>query len=78
MQTVKRFSDKQQAYFAYQARQNYLRHERTQQKYLEAAQQQAEYERVEKERAQTALEQERTEKERLAARLRQLGIDPDE
>jgi predicted transposase/invertase (TIGR01784 family) len=78
MQTVKRFSDKQQAYFAYQARQNYLRHERTQQKYLEAAQQQAEYERVEKERAQTALEQERAEKERLAARLRQLGIDPDE
>ena len=26
MQTVKRFSDKQRAYFAYQARQNYLRH----------------------------------------------------
>ena len=55
MQTVKQFSDKQEAYFAYQARQNYLRHERAQQKYLEAAQQQleavqqqAEYERVEK------------------------------
>ena len=55
MQTIKRFSDKQQAYFAYQARQNYLRHERAQQKYLQAAQQQleavqqqAEYERVEK------------------------------
>ena len=99
MQTVKRFSDKQQAYFAYQARQNYLRHERAQQKYLEAAQQQAEtyqrqaeqtlaaleqeriqkeQERVEKERERAAKEQERAEKERLAARLRQLGIDPDE
>jgi len=74
MQTVKQFSDKQEAYFAYQARQNYLRHERAQQKYLEAAQQQleavqqqAEYERVEKERekaekeqAQAALEQAQT------------------
>ena len=92
MQTIKRFSDKQRAYFAYQARQNYLRHERAQQKYLEAAQQQAEtYQRqteqalAEKAQAQAALEQERAEKEqeraekdRLAARLRQLGIDPDE
>ena len=31
MQTIKRFSDKQRAYFAYQARQDYLRHERVDQ-----------------------------------------------
>ena len=91
MQTVKRFSDKQRAYFAYQARQNYLRHERAQQKYLEAAQQQLEaaqqqaetYQR-QAEQTLAALEQERVEKEqerakqqRLADKLRRLGIDPN-
>jgi hypothetical protein len=87
MHTIKQFSDKQKAYLAYQARQNYLRQERTQQHYLEEYQRQAEYERVEKEReragkeralaameqAQAAMEHERAEKEQERAKQQRLA-----
>ena len=60
MYTIHQFSEKQKAYLAYQARQNYLRHEKTQQHYLEEYQQQAAQARAETEQLRAALEQERT------------------
>jgi hypothetical protein len=84
MHTIQQFSDKQKAYLAYQARQNYLREVRTQQRYLEeyqrqAAQARAETEqiRAETEQMRAALEQEHAKQQRLADKLRRLGIDPD-
>ncbi len=49
MSTLKTFSEKERAYHAYQARQNYLREQRSIQRYLETLQAEKEQERVAKE-----------------------------
>ena len=71
MHTIHQFSEKQKAYLAYQARQNYLREVRTQQHYLEEYQQQAAQARAEKEQERAAKEQERAEKEQAQAEKEQ-------
>ncbi len=77
MTTLKQFSDKERAYHAYQARQNYLRQQRSIQRYMEAlrteaeqAQAQAEQERIAKEKERTAKEAALAELERLKAQRR--------
>ncbi|NVZ08340.1 PD-(D/E)XK nuclease family transposase [Allochromatium humboldtianum] len=74
MSTLKAFSDKDRAYHAYQARQNYLREQRGIQRHLdelktETEQQRAALEqaRAEKEQAQAEKEQERAAKEQERA-----------
>ena len=73
MSTLQAFSDKDRAYHAYQARQNYLREQRSIQRHMdelktEAEQTRAEMERAEKERAQAKKQQAqvREEEERAA------------
>ena len=90
MNTLKQFSDKERDYHAYQARQNYLREQRTIQierdedhremerikQEMEKAQQDLERERIEK---QAALQREQSlqeENERLKALLAQSGRTP--
>ncbi|MCX7108528.1 MAG: hypothetical protein NTX45_00060 [Proteobacteria bacterium] len=78
MKTLKLFSDKERDYHAYQARQNYLREQRTiqiereeDQREIEKMQQELERERMEK---QAALQREQSlqeENERLKALLAQ-------
>ena len=63
MSTLKAFSDKERAYHAYQARQNYLRVQRSIQRHLEALQAEAEQERAAREAERAAREQERAAKE---------------
>jgi hypothetical protein len=86
MGTLKGFSEKERSYHAYQARQNYLRQQRSigrriQALTAEAAQAQAEKqkalaaeerERAERERAQAAEERERAEKEAALAEVERL------
>ena len=79
MSTLKAFSDKDRAYHAYQARQNYLREQRGIQRHLdelktETEQQRAALEqaRAEKEQAQAEKEQERAEKEAALAEIARL------
>ena len=90
MKTLKLFSDKERDYHAYQARQNYLREQRTIQ--IEREEDHREMERIkqEMEQAQKELERERLEKqaalqreqslqeenERLKALLAQSGKTP--
>ena len=83
MKTLKLFSDKERDYHAYQARQNYLREQRTIQiereedlRAMEKMQQELERERMEK---QAALQREKsalTEIERLKALLAQSDQTP--
>ena len=71
MNTLKLFSEKERDYHAYQARQNYLREQRTIQVEIEQMQQELERERTEK---QAALQREQSlqeENERLKALLAQ-------
>ena len=87
MKTLKLFSEKERDYHAYQARQNYLREQRTIQiereedhREIEKMQQELERERTEK---QAALQREQSlqeENERLKALLAQSGSkrSPDE
>ena len=63
MSTLKAFSDKERAYHAYQARQNYLRQQMSIQRHLDALQAEAQQERAAKEQAQRLAEQERAAKE---------------
>jgi hypothetical protein len=65
MKTLKLFSDKERDYHAYQARQNYLREQRTIQ--IEREEDHREMERIkqEMEQAQQDLERERKEKQSL-------------
>jgi hypothetical protein len=51
MSTLKAFSDKDRAYHAYQARQNYLREQRSIQRHLDELKAEAEHARAEKEQA---------------------------
>ena len=86
MSTLKAFSEKERAYHAYQARQNYLREQRAIQHYLETLQAENERERAAKEVERAAKEAalqekeaERQEKEAALAeiaRLKALLRDP--
>jgi predicted transposase/invertase (TIGR01784 family) len=83
MTTLQRFSEKEKAYHLYQARQNFIREERTKQAALEKALKERadairmkEKERRAKEEERRAKEEERQEKERLLALLKKSGIDP--
>ena len=64
MSTLKAFSDQDRAYHAYQARQNYLREQRSIQRHLEELKTEAEQARVALEQAQAEKEQAQAEKEK--------------
>ncbi|MGB5734639.1 MAG: hypothetical protein WBM40_09370 [Thiohalocapsa sp.] len=63
MSTLKEFSEKERAYHAYQARQNYLREQRSIQRYLDSLRAEAEQQRAEAERQRAKAEQEHAEAE---------------
>ena len=63
MSTLKAFSEKERTYHAYQARQNYLREQRSIQHYLETLQAEKEQERAAKEAERAAKEAALQEKE---------------
>lgn len=67
MSTVRDFSEKERAYHAYQARQNYLRQQKTIQRHIDALTAETERARAETERERAEKEQERAEKERERA-----------
>ncbi len=91
MATLQRFSEKEKAYHLYQARENAIREEKTQQSLLEEALAKQEEERIAKEAERSAKEAERSakeaersakeaailEQERLRELLRKAGINPD-
>jgi hypothetical protein len=79
MNTLRAFSEKERAYHRYQARQNYLRQQRSLQTHLDALRAEAEQaraaeerERAEKEQARAAEERERVEKEAALAEIERL------
>ena len=72
MATLHRFSDKERDYHLYQARQNALREQSTQQELLEEALRKQEEERQAKEVAQQAEEKERQAKEAALSELERL------
>ena len=85
MATLKRFSEKEKNYHAYQARENFLREERTKQKLLEEAIRVAEEkEALAQEKEALAQEKEHAlkaaleEQERLRQLLKKSGVDPDD
>ncbi len=61
MSTLKEFSEKERAYHAYQARQNYLREQRSIQRYLDSLRTEAEQQRAEIERQRAEADQQRAE-----------------
>ncbi len=63
MSTLTAFSEKERAYHSYQARQNYLREQRSIQRYLETLQAQTETLQAQAEQERAAKEQERAAKE---------------
>ena len=65
MSTLKAFSEKERAYHAYQARQNYLREQRSIQRELEELRTEVEHERAAKEQECAAKENALAEVERL-------------
>jgi len=67
MSTLKAFSEKERAYHAYQARQNYLRVQRSNQERMDELQREMEQARVAREQALVARERERTAKEQERA-----------
>jgi predicted transposase/invertase (TIGR01784 family) len=67
MSTMQGFSEKERAYHAYQARQNYLRQQKTIQRRIDQLTADIEREQAEKARARGDLERERAEKERERA-----------
>lgn len=77
METLKRFSDKQRDYFAYQARQNYLREQSSMQEYMEEIQREKETALQEKESAQQQAEaaQQRAEAAQQQAEAALLEIE---
>ena len=80
MSTLKEFSEKERAYHAYQARQNYLREQRSIQRHLDLMRAETERQRVELEQQRAEAEQERNAKEAALAeveRLRRLGNNRD-
>ena len=78
MSTLKVFSEKERAYHSYQARQNYLREQRSVQRHLDDLNTQIEniraakeQERVAKEQARVAMKQERAAKEEARVAMKQ-------
>jgi predicted transposase/invertase (TIGR01784 family) len=71
MGTLTEFSEKERAYHAYQARQNYLRQQRSIEKRLEALMAEAARERAEKERERAEKEQARAAEEQARAEQEQ-------
>ena len=71
MAVLNRISEKTQDYWRYQARQDFLREQRTMERLLTD-------ERREKDQERAAKEQAESELEALRARMRDLGLDPDE
>ena len=67
MSTLKVFSEKERAYHSYQARQNYLREQRSVQRHLDNLNTEIENMRAAKEQARAAMEQERADKEKERA-----------
>jgi chromosome condensin MukBEF ATPase and DNA-binding subunit MukB len=72
MSTLKAFSEKERAYHAYQARQNFLRQQRSIERELEEALERAEAEREAKEAEKQAKETERQAKEAALAEIERL------
>ena len=75
MSTLSQFSEKERDYHAYQARQNYLRQQRTIQHELDEERKAKEFERKEKEAERRAKEQALAEIERLKALLTKNNVD---
>ncbi len=75
MSTLSQFSEKERDYHAYQARQNYLRQQRTIQFERDQLEQQLNEERKEKEAERRAKEQALAEIERLKALLTKNNLD---
>ncbi|ADC62130.1 hypothetical protein Alvin_1191 [Allochromatium vinosum DSM 180] len=71
MSTLKAFSDKDRAYHAYQARQNYLREQRSIQRHLQELKTETEQQRIALEQAQAERERAQAEKERAQAETEQ-------
>ena len=67
MNTLRQFSEKERDYHVYQARQNYLRQQRSIQNHLEALRVEKEQAQAEKQQAQAEKQQARTEKEQAQA-----------
>ena len=72
MSTLKEFSEKERAYHAYQARQNYLREQRSLQRHLDLMRAETERQRVELEQQRAEAEQERNAKEAALAEVERL------
>ena len=75
MTTLRQFSEKERDYHAYQARQNYLRQQRTIQFERDELEQQLNEERKEKEAERRAKEEALAEIERLKALLTKNNLD---
>ncbi|MBK1718041.1 Rpn family recombination-promoting nuclease/putative transposase [Thiocystis violacea] len=71
MSTLKAFSEKQRAYYAYQARQNYLRVQHSYQDHMDALREEAEQARAEVDQARTEADQVRAEADRAHAEAEQ-------
>lgn len=72
MNTLRQFSEKERDYHAYQARQNYLRQQRSIQRHLETLSAGIERAQAEKEQAQAEKEQIQAEKEQIQAEKEQI------
>lgn len=72
MNTLKTFSEKERAYHRYQARQNYLRQQKSIENHLNALRAEIDQARLEKEQARAAEERERVEKEAALAEIARL------
>ncbi|HNI51239.1 MAG TPA: Rpn family recombination-promoting nuclease/putative transposase [Accumulibacter sp.] len=78
MDTLNTFSEKERAYHAYQARQNYLREQRCIQRELEGRQMEAERLRAEAERLQMEAERLQTETETLQTKTERLQMETEQ
>ena len=78
MSTLKEFSEKERAYHAYQARQNYLREQRSIQRYLDSLRAEAEQQRAEIERQRAEAEQQRAEADQQRAEADQQRAEADQ
>lgn len=72
MNTLKTFSEKERAYHRYQARQHYLRQQKSIENHLNALRAEIDQARLEKEQARVAEERERVEKEAALAEIARL------
>ncbi|MDS4068151.1 MAG: Rpn family recombination-promoting nuclease/putative transposase [Candidatus Competibacter sp.] len=78
MSTLQGFSEQERAYHRYQARQDYLRQQKSIENRLRALQAEAEQARAEKEQARAAEERERMEKEQARAAEEQARMEKEQ